>query len=531
MVKSCIKRSKLKLHKHQVDVVEYLQKNRGVIAAMNLGTGKTLIGVTSSQCFLDANPDGIVVVVTPKSLQENFKKELKAYGGNDKRYQFYTIKKFATTFNTEEFPRNAYLIIDEAHNLRTTIVKSKKITASKVAVKCAALADKVLLLTATPLLNSPMDLINLVAMVKGTEQLTKNEFKKLTNIQLCNYFRNTIMFYDNPASDNYPKVKEHNIYIPMTKKYYRKYREIELRKNKKFKNPFTFLTGLRQATNIIEPCLKCTEAMKIIKKGKQTLVYSAFITRGIKVIQTNLDALGIKYVEITGKMTQEQRLNAVKKYNNGKVQVLFITKAGAEGLDLKRTQYVILLEKSWNRPVEEQVIGRAARYQSHIDLPKKEQKVNVYHFIITKPAILDDDDGILLSADQRLQEITIEKEKNNTMFNKLLQSIAINAPKGSICPPPDFKIKLSPLKKSPRKSFNENLNCNDYKIVDLRKMATEKQIKGRSNMNKQALCNALFNIKSCNDYKVNELHIMAKSQKIKHQYKMNKQELCQALKI
>jgi hypothetical protein len=40
MVKSCIKRSKLKLHKHQVDVVEYLQANRGVIAALSVGTGK-----------------------------------------------------------------------------------------------------------------------------------------------------------------------------------------------------------------------------------------------------------------------------------------------------------------------------------------------------------------------------------------------------------------------------------------------------------------------------------------------------------
>ena len=60
-------------------------------------------------------------------------------------------------------------------------------------------------------------------------------------------------------------------------------------------------------------------------------------------------------------------------------------KAGGEGLDLKGTRYVILLEKSWNRPNEEQIIGRAVRYKSHTHLPKEEQKVDVYHLIITKP--------------------------------------------------------------------------------------------------------------------------------------------------
>lgn len=415
MVKSCIKRSKLKLQPHQKEVVEYLDNNRGVIAALGVGSGKTLTAVTSSQCFLDKNKNGVIVVVTPKSLEENFKKEFKAYGTkNTKKYIFYTMRKFATTYNTKKFPSNAFLIIDEAHNLRTMTTQTnkkspkkitknrrQKVTASKVAIKAAKEAEKVLLLTATPLLNTPLDLINLVAMVKGTDQLTKNEFKKLNNKQLCDYFRNTIMFYKNPKGKDYPVVKEHQTYIPMTKEYYRKYRKIETKRNKKFANPFVFLTGLRQATNVIDPCLKCEKAIKIIKEGSQTLVYSAFISRGIKIIQDKLKELGIKYVEVIGSMTKEQRSAAVKKYNAGKVQVLFITKAGAEGLDLKGTRKVILLEKSWNRPVEEQVIGRAARYQSHTHLSPKEQKVDVYHFIITKPKKLDKDDKMPYSADQR----------------------------------------------------------------------------------------------------------------------------------
>jgi SNF2 family DNA or RNA helicase len=564
MVKNCIQRSKLKLQKHQVDVVEYLQKERGVIAAYSVGVGKTLIGVTSSQCFLDANPKGKVVVVTPKSLQENFKKELKAYGvKNTKNYLFYTMRKFATTYNKKAFSKNTFLIIDEAHNLRTMTsqlnqkshikkstkpTKNQKVTASKVAIKVAKEADKVLLLTATPLLNTPLDLINLVAMVKGTDQLTKNEFKRLNNKQLCEYFRNTIMFYKNPKTKDYPTVKEHQTYITMTKEYYKKYRKIETKRSKKFRNPFVFLTGLRQATNVIDPCLKCEKALEIINKGQQTLVYSAFISRGIKLIQDRLKKLNIKYVEIIGSMTQQERTNAVKKYNAGKVQVLFITKAGAEGLDLKGTRNVILLEKSWNRPVEEQVIGRAARYQSHTHLKQKEQHVDVYHFIMTKPKKLDKDDTMPYSADQRLQQLTEEKKKNNEQFQRLLQSVAINAPKGSTCPPPAFSIKLSPVKRSPKKSptkrsptkrsptkiKNTQLlkgTCKDYKIGELRKMATKEGIKGRSIMNKQQLCNALSNVKTCKNYKIGELRKMATQEGIKGRSTMNKQQLCDALKI
>src|SRR3989304_9029210 len=177
MAKNCIKRSKLKLQKHQVELVNYLKTNRGVIAAFDVGTGKTLTAVTASQCFLDDNKYGKVVVVTPTSLQDNFKKELDAYGVKDtKRYRFFTMRKFANTFTNKPFYKNAFLIIDEAHNLRTDIkaAKSDIITASQVAVECAKEAEKVLLMTATPLYNNPKDLLNLVAMVKGENVLSNS---------------------------------------------------------------------------------------------------------------------------------------------------------------------------------------------------------------------------------------------------------------------------------------------------------------------------------------------------------------------
>lgn len=436
---NCIERSNLKLKKHQKILVDFLRNNRGIIAAFDVGTGKTLTAVTASQCFLDSTPKGKVIVVTPVSLQDNFKKEIRAYGAdpNDNRYEFYTIAKFATTFNTKEFPKNTFLIIDEAHNLRTLGKSKSKVSRAQTAIKCAKIAVKVLLLTATPTFNGPQDMINLAAMVKGEDALSTYKFDTMTPMEQCNYFRDTIMFFENPKTDDYPTVREHNERIVMSPEFYRKYRNVEVGKDELWtdKSPFMFLTGVRISTDNIDPSQKCEWTINKIKEGQKTVVFSAFVTAGVKKLQGMLVSTGIKYVEITGKTSKEDRTLAVNKYNNDKAQVFFITKAGGEGLDLKGTRNVILLEKSWNRPTEEQIIGRAARYKSHTHLPKDQHFVDVYHLIITKPKFNRDLTDNRESADDILNVLTINKEKNNRIFSKLLHSIAIDSPNGTKCPP------------------------------------------------------------------------------------------------
>jgi hypothetical protein len=99
-----------------------------------------------------------------------------------------------------------------------------------------------------------------------------------------------------------------------------------------------------------------------------------------------LKGSGVKYLEIQGSTPKARRSEIVREYNSpGGPRVLFITKAGGEGLDLKGVRNVILLEAGWNRPGEEQVIGRAVRYRSHHHLPLHERKVDVYHLTIVKP--------------------------------------------------------------------------------------------------------------------------------------------------
>ena len=64
------------------------------------------------------------------------------------------------------------------------------------------------------------------------------------------------------------------------------------------------------------------------------------------------------------------------------IKILMITSSGAEGISLKNVRQVHIMEPYWNRVRIEQVIGRAARIASHIELAKKQQNVTVFEYLM-----------------------------------------------------------------------------------------------------------------------------------------------------
>lgn len=441
--KPCVEQSSLPLREHQIRVVNHIRNHRGLIVAHAVGSGKTLTAVTATQCYLEDNPNGEVLIVTPVSLQENFKKEMRAYGVDPdvlpwkKKYTFHTLQGFANTYHTKMCPSDAMLVIDEAHELRTEVKVPKKakptqhVSRATVAIRCASQVKKVLLLTATTVYNTPYDVANLVAMAKGQTPPSKHIFEKtiMTNPdKFKEFFSCVLSFYDVPKDENYPEMEEKWMEIEMSPEYYRAYRDVEQQKSYLFNaaNPWRFLTGVRQASNVLVTCDKCKVVLdRFLSSPKKTVIYSAFLSFGVRKIQEMFTANKIPYVEVTGSMKKADRDAAVRSYNTDKVQVLFITKAGGMGLDLKKTREIIIFESSWNRPNEEQVIGRGVRYKSHIELPKEERKVDVYHLIIVKPKKGRDPGDKIDSADELLRRKTQEKDEVGKEFLGRLYKLSI----------------------------------------------------------------------------------------------------------
>jgi hypothetical protein len=65
------------------------------------------------------------------------------------------------------------------------------------------------------------------------------------------------------------------------------------------------------------------------------------------------------------------------------IKVLMITSSGSEGINLRSTRYVHIMEPYWHPVRVEQVIGRARRICSHTALPQALQTVEVFLYLMT----------------------------------------------------------------------------------------------------------------------------------------------------
>ena len=57
------------------------------------------------------------------------------------------------------------------------------------------------------------------------------------------------------------------------------------------------------------------------------------------------------------------------------------TSSGAEGINLKNTRFVHIMEPYWNFIRIDQVFGRAIRMMSHVDLPEDKRFVEQYLYL------------------------------------------------------------------------------------------------------------------------------------------------------
>lgn len=83
--------------------------------------------------------------------------------------------------------------------------------------------------------------------------------------------------------------------------------------------------------------------------------------------------------------TLREYVTSISENNNhGEIiKVFMITSSGAEGITLKNTRYVHIMEPYWHPVRIEQVIGRARRICSHNELPESERNVKVYIYLMS----------------------------------------------------------------------------------------------------------------------------------------------------
>jgi len=426
-----VERSKLPLRKFQIKVVNYMENHHGLIVVHGTGTGKTLTAVTTSQSYLDKYPTHKVVFVGPASLVSNFRKELKRYGvSNEKKYYFFSFDSFYNKLK-DKIPNKlnkVLLIIDEAHNLRNP--KSKK---SNLITQAAFKSHKRLLLTATPFVNNLNDFIPLINIVYGRQVIFNNNAFKITPEKDFNYNMNKILtllegkidYVVNDDTENFPRKVDNIVDIQMNKKYYELYTKVMENQETYsiFAHPEKFYNGFRRGVNKLGSTAyysqKFEASLDIIKKGK-TIVYTNWIEYGLKPIKELLESHNISYKLFYGQTKLKERQEIVNGFNNNEFDVIVISKAGGEGLDLAGVKSVVIMDPVWNEAGLDQIVGRAIRYKSHAHLPISQRVVNIYYLLLTSPP-----GGKIPSGDVILYNIIRSKKEIGDIVKKALKKVSI----------------------------------------------------------------------------------------------------------
>ena len=398
----------------------------GLVIAHGTGTGKTRQAIEATNAL--KMPTNVVV---PAALQGNYRKELKKWsGGTPDNVNIMSQQRVARQ-GLKSNP-NSLLIVDEAHRARenssalyNTLRKSQ--------------AKKRLFLTATPVFNHPKDLSTIVNLAAGKPVLptdktdfdqkyinyrkvkpgliqrlggvTAGVIPEVKNSKELGKILNKYVDYYPGSSEGFPKSDQETVHVPMGNSQTQIYKSILgtapwwMRQKVKWglppgKGEFdkmrAFLNGARQVSNTNRAFVrgksnydevKIRKAFDYLQDKVKTdpsykgVVYSNYLQSGLSPYKDYLDKSKIPYGEFSGDIGSKDRDELVRQYNANKIKALLISSAGAEGLDLKGTRLIQILEPHFNEEKEKQIIGRGIRYGSHAHLPVAQRHVQVQRYI------------------------------------------------------------------------------------------------------------------------------------------------------
>lgn len=413
------------LHDYQQRVLDKLKnpEQKGLIAWHSTGSGKTLTALKALQEARErTGKPGLFI--TPASLVENAKKEIVNHKLPLSDLQIMSYEKAQRHLDELEKQNYGLIAFDEAHRLRNSNTERVRRLRNLIGK-----ADKSLLLTGTAGYNGPADIGALANLVDSNLKFpgTPREFDEAFVNKTTGKLKNTkrihdtlgpvIDYYERPKdAADFPSIQKELVRVPMSDKQQRLYNyliqklpshlRMAVKKNIPLDNKDAaalnqFATGVRQASlspmhhdmtakpedspKLIEAANRMAEAARA--PHFRGVAYSNYIDAGLNPYAELLRKKGLEPLVFTGGMSAKEKKALVDAYNSPdeKAKILLLSSSGGEGLDLKGTRRLQILEPHFNQAKIDQVMGRGARYRSHADLPEKDRNLVVEQFHSVMP--------------------------------------------------------------------------------------------------------------------------------------------------
>lgn len=198
------------------------------------------------------------------------------------------------------------------------------------------------------------------------------------------------------------------------------------------------LTDDKIKNNIAKYSCKLDKIMTNIRRSRgKVFLYSGFKEyAGLRTVAKVLEAFGYKNYGDYGsgrkrfavwsgdesiQMKDEIRevFNRTDNLHGEKLKIILGSPSIKEGVSLKAVRYVHVLEPYWNKSRLEQVVGRASRFCSHINLPVDDRDVKVYVYLAVHP-----DESI--TVDQYIRKISDTKNKIIRQVEKAIKEAAVD---------------------------------------------------------------------------------------------------------
>ena len=461
-----------KTQPHQDRVLNRLGDHKGLIVAHSMGSGKTLTALKAIAQAQKDHPDKKVLAIVPAPLVSNMLDQAKEHGVelDHSRLTVTSYDKAVNNVESHMKDEHSLVVMDEAHKLRNKDTK-RSAQLDQVLKK----AHQTMFLTGTPIYNKPHDVAVLINKAVGSKVLpdSQKEFedryigqrkvepgffaKNVLGVTAGStpYLKNTTelkgilkkhMDVFNAQTENpvdFPTQEHRTIKVDMDKTQHHMYNYLEgdmpapLRwkvrmglplDKKESANLNAFSSGVRQASNSIHPFMQnvpddyATPKVKkmadnFVDRMKNTpnfkgMAYSNYLEAGLKPYQKELAKRGVKSEIFDGSLNQKQKDEMRDRYNRGETQSLLVSTSGAEGLNLKGTKMVQIMEPHFNKSKIDQVVARAIRYKSHEHLPEHERHVIVEHYHSTLPPSMTDKftGGRSKAIDEYLHDMSEEKQ-------------------------------------------------------------------------------------------------------------------------
>lgn len=103
------------------------------------------------------------------------------------------------------------------------------------------------------------------------------------------------------------------------------------------------------------------------------------------------------------------------------IKIIMITASGAEGINLRNTRYVHIVEPYWHMVRIEQVVGRARRIGSHLDLPEELRTVKVFLYV---SSLSEEQKNDGQNVELRIRDISRIDKKTPVTTDETLYEIA-----------------------------------------------------------------------------------------------------------